>query len=463
MSLSLFYPTQLGTVFAQVQANLELHPWLSLLGSAVISITLALLFLVVPRHLRHPEPYLLSIVGLSLLLPSFIILLRLLIFRLKATPKHWRPGTLFFSVPEPATAIVDWYYETIELRKMHLLAFYTMMNMIFLVLDWKNALSLLSLGISFWQALSITFLPKVCWSLDPRSKWIYDLLRSLFRFDVNFLWFYGSAVIVTVLALGFFSFIVIGMGSSIVPFGSKRRDPFAVLSRLFPFITRDFLSKLPLGSELATLLSGIALNQVSGVFLKTLPCDDLYVKALLPDLERCHSSRHLLLAGFGSLLLVLYSAAATTLGLAFIRSYDKAEHIRITAAFQLLSNFAQIVGVVLGIFFEDQASVVQIYTIITYSLLFMMVLLHRPSRDVRSINLWLAWTSFAVAWTAVCNLTSIRIGPSSSCQTTGRYLTRDSKDLIPMIMLVSGWGGSLLVTLFAAYFTKLFKARQTMN
>jgi ankyrin repeat protein len=445
LSLSLFSRGPLGAVFARAQANLELHPLVTLAGSLVVSTGVAVIYLVVPRQLGDPGVYLLAAVSTLLLLPSAFIQLRVVAHRAKATPQYWRPGTLFLTVPDPPSRVTLWSRDK-EVR-------YPLPGVkIKIPLNWTNLLALVSLAVSFWQSLSITFLPKNFWTSDPKASWVSISYRGLFSFSVTYSYLnsFWAAVAVTVLALAFFTFVVIGMASSIVPFGSKRGDVFASLSRAFPFITRDFLSKLPLGSELAGLLSGLGLNLVSSVFLKALACDDdgVFVKALLPDeLLVCHSTRHLFLAGFGSLLLVIYSAAALTMGLAFIRDFDGVEDIRITAAYQLVSNFAQVVGIVLGIFLEGNAQVVQIYTIITYTVFFLVSIWHQPCRDIKLINLWLAWSNFAVAWLGASNLMSIKLGPSDTYKKTGVYTLYD---LYPMILLLAGWGVSLLVALFAA-------------
>ncbi len=457
----------LGGVLGHCLYLIEIKPVVTGATSLSLYALLFAIFFIIPRYLfagwteDNQQIYFRSFTGLLFVLPQAWVLFRLLLHRF-ALPHNDRRGRLFFKVPQPKGAIrllgkpdpaSDKYYKVFW--------------KIAVPFNFKNVLALVGLVLAAWQSLSVLFLPKITWTdATPQARWFKRVILSPLDIggETVYLGRFYASVALSLFAQLLYSYVVTGMAVSSVQFvpGDKpmvtdRKGLVGWMALRYPFLSRSFLKRLPLGPELAGFLTTVGLNFATTAVLQLFTCESGRVE-VLPTLT-CWSYDHVWYVGVGSIALIVMSTSGLALWLTFVREHHDYDDIRITPAFQLVNLVSQVAAIVLGAFFPTRAGILQSFALVTTAARTFMVLHRRPCRDIRSINLFLLFTVVLQMWLAVCNLTSVVLSPTSQVKQTviqGRAVEYKSKDKIPAVMLAVGWGLLLLLIPVIVRFTSLF-------
>jgi hypothetical protein len=237
----------------------------------------------------------------------------------------------------------------------------------------KYAFRVFQLLVSGLQHAALAFIPDSMWNMDdvasrvtaeavsaPAGR-IGSLISGAWEAPV---W---AAIAFALLALVFTAFVVLAMGTSAVvdPWAEGDSDNglgvWAQLARWFPFLTRDFLTKVPGGVFIVRFLTSTVFVFVFGSLLSAVDCTWISggggAAAWALDADPsvpCWTARHALVASVAMVVLAPYTLSSFATQLMLVRVFDDDEELRVSGAYALLSLSVQIVCTSLGVLIAVQ-------------------------------------------------------------------------------------------------------------
>jgi hypothetical protein len=311
------------------------------------------------------------------------------------------------------------------------------------------------------QNLSFAFLPAIRWNeTDSGTKWVPDVARVAILEFATFglaprFWFAVALSLITV-AVG--SVVTLALAISSVRDNRPRAERLAYptrnavdegdfwpwVARVFPFISADFLRKIPLGSVALPLLAGFVYNIALRIYVTVLDCVEVnpdgvdggsvFVLELDPTMI-CWTGPHHRYVAAAMVLLTMHSLTSAVLFVAFLREFKPDDDVRMTGAYEILSRAAEAVAIVLAVLLTRQPGIPLGFTFCTEIALWVWVTfrLHNPCPGFPWMNGLVSATHGLAAWAHVCALVSVEV-------------IKTGEGAVPTAMFVAG---TLVVALVA--------------
>jgi hypothetical protein len=305
------------------------------------------------------------------------------------------------------------------------------------------------------QNLSFAFLPAIRWNEESAgAKWVPDMARTaMLEFaSIGLAPRFWVAAALSLLTIAVGSVVTLALAISSVrdnrPRAERERYPtrftatldegdfWPWVARLFPFISADFLRKIPLGSAAMPILAGFVYNIALRVYLTVLDCVEVPGGGGISVLEidpamQCWTGEHQRYVTASMVLLTMHSLTAAVLFVAFLREFKPSDDVRMTGAYEILSRAVEALAIVLAVLLTRRPGIPLGFTLCSEAALWVWTTFpfHSPFHDPCPGFAWMraliSATHGLAAWAHVCTLVSAEV-------------IKTGEGFVPTVMFVVG-------------------------